>query len=261
MAVWFACRWFNRAGQPLKGRRNPARERGGFTAVRPGRKRGLTLAVKRALVIMGKEPQAGRTKTRLCPPLTAEQAAELYRCFLDDIISMVRKVVRKQPELEPHIAYYPETAANYFKQLAPDFGLVPQSGERLNERLQTVFDTCFGQGYRQVAAINSDSPTLPGTHLVEAFERLETADVVLGPCEDGGYYLIGLKRPLPEIILPVQMSTERVLADTLALIEAQGLAVELLPVWYDVDTVEDLARLKRELHGRNGRTAAWFESG
>jgi hypothetical protein len=214
--------------------------------------------VKQALVIMAKEPQAGSTKTRLCPPLTAEQAADLYSCFLQDIIDMVRLAARNSPEITPLIAYAPEMAAGYFERLAADFGRLPQVGGRLNERLQSVFDSCFGQGYERAAAINSDSPTLPVDYLIEAFERLETADVVLGPCKDGGYYLIGLKRPVPEIILPVQMSTERVLADTLALIETQDLTVSLLPEWYDVDTVEELAWLERELDGTESRTAAWF---
>lgn len=214
--------------------------------------------LEQALVIMAKEPQAGKTKTRLCPPLTADQAARLYSCFLQDIIDMVRQIARTNPEITPLIAYAPETAAGYFQRVAPDFGRILQLGERLNERLQSIFDAAFEQGCRRVAAINSDSPTLPGTFLLEAFERLETADVVLGPCEDGGYYLIGLKRPHPEIILPVQMSTDRVLEETLALIERQGLAVELLPPWYDVDTAEDLARLEKELDGRRSKTAAWF---
>jgi glycosyltransferase A (GT-A) superfamily protein (DUF2064 family) len=87
---------------------------------------------------------------------------------------------------------------------------------------------------------------------------LEKADIVLGPCEDGGYYPIGLKRPIPEIILPVQMSTAYVLTDTLALIKEQGLSVELLPTWYDVDTAEELDRLQQELIGKESRTAAWF---
>jgi rSAM/selenodomain-associated transferase 1 len=218
----------------------------------------LSLPENQALVIMAKEPMAGRTKTRLCPPLTAEEAADLYRCFLEDIIVTVRQVFQGNSQIEPCFGYAPVEAAGYFRQLAPDFGRIAQEGERLNERLQSVFETCFKRGNQKVAAMNSDSPTLPGSYLAEAFERLETADVVLGPCEDGGYYLIGMKRPIPEIILPVQMSTERVLAETLALIDSEGLTVDLLPEWYDVDTAEELERLKRELDGVESRTAAWF---
>jgi rSAM/selenodomain-associated transferase 1 len=206
--------------------------------------------MRRALVVMAREPVAGQTKTRLTPPLTAEEAAELYRFFLEKVLETVRRVNQTHREILPHVAYAPATARDYFQRLAPDFVLVEQVGERLNERLNCVFEWCFAQGYDQAAAMNSDSPTLPGEYLMLAFERLETADVVLGPCEDGGYYLLGLKRPCPEIILPVQMSTSRVLRDTLALVQQQGLTVSLLPEWYDVDTVKDLGRLQTDLNSR-----------
>jgi rSAM/selenodomain-associated transferase 1 len=215
---------------------------------------------KQALAIMAKEPISGQTKTRLCPPLTAEQAADLYRCFLEDIICTVGNAVGGRPDIRPYIAYSPIEAVNYFRNIAPDFDLIPQVGARLNERLQSVFSAAFELGYQQVAAMNSDSPTLPGAYLIEAFERLESTDVVLGPCEDGGYYLIGLNRPIPEIILPVQMSTDRVLADTLALITGHGLTVELLPTWYDVDTIVELSRLEKEIAGLDSRTADWFNA-
>lgn len=231
-----------------------------FTPLQSGREWRLNPLKQQAMVIMAKQPHPGRTKTRLCPPLTAEQAAELYQCFLHDIIGTVRDATQNQPDIAPYIAFAPLSAADYFQQLAPAFGLLPQVGERLNERLQSVFDFCFEQGFQQVAAINSDSPTLPEAYLIEGFERLKTADVVLGPCEDGGYYLIGMKRPIPEIILPVKMSTEKVLHTTLGLIEANGLTVELLPTWYDVDRIEDLERLKGEMDGSNSQTAAWLAS-
>jgi len=218
----------------------------------------LSLPEKQALVIMAKEPRAGQTKTRLCPPLTAEEAAELYDCFLQDITVTVRQVSQNHSNIQPYFGFASLEAAKYFQQLAPDFGRIPQTGKRLNERLISVFDDCFLRRFQKVAAINSDSPTLPGAYLVEGFSRLDSADVVLGPCADGGYYFIGMKRPIPEIILPVKMSTERVLADTLALCEGLGLAVVLLPEWYDVDTMDELARLERELKGGESRTAAWF---
>jgi rSAM/selenodomain-associated transferase 1 len=208
------------------------------------------MALRRALVVMAREPVAGQTKTRLTPPLTAEEAAELYRYFLEQVLKTVRQASQKQGGIVPHVAYAPPGARDFFQRLAPDFALVEQVGERLNERLNGVFEWCFAQGYDQAAAINSDSPTLPGEYLTLAFERLETVDVVLGPCEDGGYYLLGLKRPCPEIILPVQMSTSRVLRDTLALVQQQGLTVSLLPEWYDVDTVKDLGRLQTDLNSR-----------
>jgi glycosyltransferase A (GT-A) superfamily protein (DUF2064 family) len=96
--------------------------------------------------------------------------------------------------------------------------------------------------------MNSDGPTLPLHHLAAAFEALsDHTDVVLGPSDDGGYYLIGLRQPAPRLLREVQMSTPRVTADTLALAEAEGLRVKLLPVWYDVDDIESLRRLRDEL--------------
>jgi glycosyltransferase A (GT-A) superfamily protein (DUF2064 family) len=96
--------------------------------------------------------------------------------------------------------------------------------------------------------MDSDSPTLPVAYVSEAFSRLqEGADVVLGPCDDGGYYLIGLKQPQPRLLREVQMSTPTVLRDTLAIAEELGLRVVLLPTWYDVDTAAELQRLRQEL--------------
>jgi glycosyltransferase A (GT-A) superfamily protein (DUF2064 family) len=96
--------------------------------------------------------------------------------------------------------------------------------------------------------MSSDSPTLPAAFVAEAFERLrDGADVVLGPCDDGGYYLIGLRAPQPRLLREVPMSTPTVTRDTLALADELGLRVALLPQWYDIDTAADLARLRAEL--------------
>ncbi len=104
--------------------------------------------------------------------------------------------------------------------------------------------------------MDSDSPTLPAAYVAEAFARLDGPDdVVLGPCDDGGYYLIGLKRPQPRLLREVQMSTPFVVRDTLALAEEMGLRVALLPTWYDVDTIAELARLRTELAESAKQTA------
>jgi glycosyltransferase A (GT-A) superfamily protein (DUF2064 family) len=113
-------------------------------------------------------------------------------------------------------------------------------------------------GSQRAVIMDSDSPTLPATYLRRAFDNLADADVVLGPTRDGGYYLIGVKQPQPGLLREVQMSTPRVLADTLALAEANGLSVSLLPTWYDVDTIGDLHQLDGEMAGLsvNGRAVA-----
>ena len=122
-------------------------------------------------------------------------------------------------------------------------------GADLGERLDNVLRDCLQSGYRQVVVTDSDSPTLPAAHLEQAFGELDdpAVDVVLGPCEDGGYYLVGLKAPCSALFRGIVMSTSTVLAETLERAEEQGLRVACLHSWYDVDTYEDLGRLAEEL--------------
>ena len=244
-------------------------------------------AARRALLVMAKQPVAGRAKTRLVPPLTSGSAASLYHCFLLDILATVR-VAAQQEAFIPGIAYTPAAARDFFRQLAPDFLLIPQQGppsaasgtrpeaasgslsgvrqqapplrrpERLGDRLQYVLSVALNRGHRQVAAINSDSPTLPPDLLCSAFRRLDDpcVDAVFGPCTDGGYYLIGVKRPPGRLVTDVQMSTPTVLRDTLAIAAAEGLRVDLLPEWYDIDSADELQRLSVELNSRPERAPA-----
>ena len=200
----------------------------------------------RALIVMAKEPMAGKTKTRLSPPLSGQEAAELYRCFLLDTLELMQRVELAQPI----IAYAPDEARPFFRRFAPPgFGFVPQVGADLGERLDNVLTYCLQNGYGQAVVTDSDSPTLPVDHLWRAFQMLDdpAVDVVLGPCDDGGYYLIGLKSPCSILFRGVAMSTPTVVTDTLARAREQGLRVASLPGWYDVDTYQDLARLDQEL--------------
>ncbi len=198
-----------------------------------------------ALLVMAKRPAAGTTKTRLTPALSAEQAAALYECFLRDVLDIARAV----PAVTRTIAYPPADGQHYFRQLAADFELAPQVGATLGQRLAHVLGESLGRGRTPAVALSSDSPTLPVEHVRRAFTWLAEGDVdvVLGPCADGGYYLIGVTVPRPHLLLAVEMSTPRVLADTLALAAEGGLKVGLLPAWYDVDTVADLACLRADL--------------
>lgn len=201
-------------------------------------------SLKNALLTVAKQPAPGRTKTRLTPPLSPTQAAALYECFLQDTLDLMRRV----PNTQPVIAYLPQETKPYFTHLAPDFDCILQQGQDLGARLDNALTHYLQLGYRHVAIMNSDGPTLPVDYLMAAFEALAgEADVVLGPSDDGGYYLIGLKRPASRLLREVQMSTPTVTADTLALAEEEGLQVELLPTWYDVDDADALARLTTEL--------------
>ncbi len=204
----------------------------------------LACAMQRTLLVVAKRPAAGQTKTRLCPPLSGAAAAALYECFLRDTLDIMRQVAG----VARGIGYLPEDAIDYFHQLAPDMALTPQRGANLGERLDHLLTNALSAGARQAVVIDSDSPTLPAKYLTMAFLALDgEADVVLGPCEDGGYYLIGLKRPQPRLLREVEMSTPFVVRDTLALASELELRAALLPQWYDVDTVAELNRLRVEL--------------
>lgn len=198
-----------------------------------------------AVLIMAKAPRAGEVKTRLCPPLTAAEAAELYRSFLLDKIEQVRALTAASPA----VAYTPAEGRALFEALAPGFTLLPQRGADLGARLANSFEAFFRMGHRGALAIDSDTPTLPLGFLEQALDLIATpsVDVVLGPSDDGGYYLIGLRTLHRELFEGMEWSTPRVLPETLRRAEAQGLRVASLPTWFDVDTPEDLVRLKASL--------------
>jgi hypothetical protein len=214
-----------------------------------------------AVAIMAKAPRPGEVKTRLCPPLTAAEAAGLYRCFLLDKIEQVRTL----DGATPVIAFAPEDGAPVFQALAPGFALVPQRGEGLGARLAACFDRFFADGYAGALLIDSDTPTLPGGFLLQALHLLgePDTDLVLGPSEDGGYYLVGLRAAHPELFRDIPWSTPRVLPETLGRARARGLHATCLPPWFDVDTGADLERLRAWLRATPGpaprHTRAFFE--
>lgn len=197
-----------------------------------------------ALAVMAKAPVAGQVKTRLCPPLDAAQAAALARCFLQDRIEQLagvtggdRMVAFAPPEREPEV-----------RDLLPsDVRLVRQAGVDLGARLDRLLTELLAEGYAGAVAVDADSPTLPTAYLERACAHLAagTADIVLGPAEDGGYYLIGLRDPAPQLFRGVPWSTPAVLGVTLARARAAGRRVTLLPPWFDVDRGPDLRRLGR----------------
>jgi rSAM/selenodomain-associated transferase 1 len=176
--------------------------------------------------------------------LTAERAAALYEALLRDTIDLAAGL--KGAQLA--IAVTPPQAIDAFRARCPPCTLLlPVAGQDIGDCLDQVLSHLLAEGHAGAMALNSDGPTLPVRHLEQAIERLEEADVVLGPGEDGGYYLIGFKEPHPGLFQGIDWSTERVAAQTLARAETLGLSVSLLPAWYDVDTASDLERLCAEL--------------
>ena len=196
-----------------------------------------------AVAVMAKAPKAGHVKTRLCPPLAPREAAALARGFLRDRIAQVRGLRGAQPV----IAYTPDREP--FARLAPDVPLVPQRGGDLGERMRALLAGLLAAGHRAAIAVGTDTPTLPAAVLQHAVDLIASGDVdlVLGPAEDGGYYLIGVRADHPSLFEDVPWSTPDVLEITRRRAVAAGLRCALLPAWFDVDTPDDLARLRAAL--------------
>ncbi len=202
------------------------------------------------LIIMAKQPSRGAVKTRLCPPLAPDEALALYQAFLADTIALVAAACALDGRAVPALAYAPADAEPYFRaRLPPTFVLLPQQGADLGERLAHLPTQAAALGYGLAVMIDSDSPTLPPAQVAGAFAALRRpdVDVVLGPCTDGGYYLIGMKAPQPALFTGIPWSTEQVTAATLAAAQDAGLRVALLPAWYDADTAADLVTLQADL--------------
>ncbi len=204
---------------------------------------------------MAKAPLPGQAKTRLAAALGAAQAAELQRCFLLDTLALLQRLA-----VTDLFVFCPggEHAGLLASLLAPLKSAAPsilvQRSHGLLAGLGEAFEVLSAAGYQRIALIDADSPTVPPEYLVEAFKSLERADLVLGPCDDGGYYLIAAQRPHPWLFLddqgrPRQYDTAHICAQTAALARAGGLRVATVAPWYDVDTPPDLERLRTELAG------------
>ncbi len=196
-----------------------------------------------ALAIMAKAPVAGTVKTRLAPPLTHDQAAQFYRALLLDQLEHLKSVTFA----DLYLVYTPRQAAAQLESLAPpNFRSFPQRGDDLGERMNGVFTELWDRGHRNVVLIGSDLPPLPLRFLENAFELLEPSSnrVVLGPSRDGGYYLVGTNQPIPEIFRNMTWSHDQVLTQTKMRLFDIGIEPKLLPIWFDLDTTEDLSELQ-----------------
>jgi rSAM/selenodomain-associated transferase 1 len=207
-----------------------------------------------ALAIMIKVPRVGAVKTRLVPPLNPEEAAALSMCFLRDVTANIAELTSGDG-VDGFAVYTPVGEESAFDGTLPaGFRLLPQRGAHLGERLHHAFVDFLEARYEMVCLINSDSPTLPTTILRQAVEALRMSGdrVVLGEAADGGYYLIGLKRPHRRLFEEISWSTEKVLSQTLERASEIGIETMLLSPWYDVDDVGSRRRLCAELFPGNG---------
>ena len=201
---------------------------------------------------MAKAPRPGKVKTRLSPPLTPDQAAQLNICFIRDTTENIHQVTEVSNSAGV-VVYTPVGDEAAFDNLLPrGFLLLGQRGDGFGERLIHACEDLFACEFGAVCLIDSDSPTMPQASLLQAVEWLSRPGdrMVLGGSDDGGYYLIGVKRMHHQLFEQIDWSTERVLAQTLERAREIGLDAELLPAWYDVDDAATLERLRLELAGQ-----------
>ena len=208
---------------------------------------------------MTKAPRAGQVKTRLTPPLTPEEAAVLNICFLRDTTAAISATAAKG-RARGIAAYTPVGSEGAFAEILPaHFELVAQRGEDFGVRLNSAVEDLLKLGFESLCLINSDSPTVPQSAYARAVEALANAPdrIVLGPSEDGGYYLIGLNKTHARLFEEIEWSTEKVFAQTMERAKEIGVEVELLPAWYDIDDQATLRRLCRELLGAEATAAGY----
>ena len=199
----------------------------------------------RTLVILSKAPVDGTVKTRLTPAVSASQAARLHCAFLADLAQTVRQLKDEIGGLRCILAYSGERDHPGFDPFESNlFERWSQGMGDLGQRLSHLSSRAFNEHAEQVLMIGADSPTLETMHLNNAFEALNRVDVALGPSFDGGYYLIGLRKSAPALFEGIDWSSRFVLEQTVERCRSESLLCELLAFWYDVDTPEDLERLR-----------------
>ncbi|HJT22082.1 MAG TPA: TIGR04282 family arsenosugar biosynthesis glycosyltransferase [Nitrospira sp.] len=199
-----------------------------------------------ALVIFAKAPISGQVKTRLCPPLSPDEAATLHGSLVLDALERTKRAVMalKLP-LDRHLACAPSSTLAFFKimEARQDVSLIDQSGDDLGERMHRAFEAMFERGYKRVLIVGTDVPALPLDYYAQALALLDQHDVVFGPALDGGYYLVGLTRPAAGLFNDIPWSTDRVLSLSRERADDLGFKTALLPEWRDVDTIDDLRAL------------------
>ena len=216
-------------------------------------------AAQRVLVVMAKAPRQGHVKTRLTGEYPVEAIVELYRCLLDDTLALGSSI----PNTQVAVMAPQEDLRELSTLLPAGVSGVAQQGRGLAAALTSAFATFTRDGLRRVIAFNSDSPHLPPRVLDDAFAALLTHDLVAGPTDDGGYYLVGATAPHAGLFDPTPMGTDSALASLLANARARGLTYRLTEEWFDVDVASDLPRLAEALRrdpSAAPRTAALLRS-
>ena len=215
-----------------------------------------------AIAVMAKAPRPGHVKTRLQPVLNPLEAAAISAAFLRDITANIQAAARQAP-IDGFVAYAPRgSEARFDGLLAPDTGLLLADGEDGDSDGVEGFGRCLlhatrallARGYGAACVLNADSPTLPTALLVEAARQLLAPGrcAVMGPADDGGYWLLGMQTTEPALYARIAWSTDTVAAATVRRAEQAGLTLHVLDPWFDVDDRAGLERLLRGLSGDAG---------
>lgn len=205
------------------------------------------------LMVLAKAPERGKVKTRLARDIGKDAAAGLYRAFVSDLLRMLSRT-----PYPVFIHFWPPAAGSRMRDwLGPGYELIPQSGGDLGERMAAAFSRAFAGDFRQAVLIGSDLPDLPASLIHDAFAALTKTPAVIGPSEDGGYFLVGFNRDafLPAVFSGVNWGSSTVLSETAALFEKNQVPVSYLRQWGDIDTRADLLQLARRVAAAPGPTA------
>ncbi len=242
-----------RSGKPSQSRRHGHKKKG----------RPPSGPAEGAIIIFAKAPVPGHVKTRLCPPLTPDEAASLHGSMVMDAVEHTRPL----REFDIYLACTPSMDHPFFQTLAARhrLQLCEQVGEDLGQRMDHALTTILNRGYKYAVLVGTDIPNLSAHTYKQAKDMLQSKDVVFGPTKDGGYYLVGMTTPNPELFANIAWSTDRVLTQSQAQAEKLGLAMSLLEPEYDIDTFEDLQAFLDEETGSgkkklSTRTANVFQT-
>jgi len=195
-----------------------------------------------AVILFARDPILGQVKTRLSPSLDDETILKLYTCFVEDSLEKIRQV----DNAKCFVGISPDNHSGFFEGIESlGINLFTQQGKDLGDKMRQAFVDRFAEGYKRVVIIGSDSPSLPVSYINKALASEK--DLVLGPSTDGGYYLIAMSGKVSEVFSGVAWGTKHVLDETLKKIKGERASLELLPIWYDVDSPDDLKFLNTHL--------------
>ncbi len=191
---------------------------------------------KYALIIIAKRPEKGKVKTRLNSAMTDEKSLELYTYLLENTVIKLKSI----PEIDTFIAHAPEDSDSYFSKFG--IKLIPLPKGDLGQRMFYAFKNVLSSGYQKAVLVGTDIPDLTGSTILQAIKALTHSDIVFGPAQDGGYYLVGIKKPIKEIFEDVPWSSKHTLEKSIERAKYHNYKVDFTEELSDIDTIEDVKK-------------------